>query len=100
MNGKSWPYTEKLMHTIGDTVRWRCCRGEEHAPVARRCRDKRIEGIQQQVYQYLLNLYLIGEHVRNCIGNIQPHLHPLISRLGRYEPNHRLQKLLHTYTYK
>ena len=23
MNGKSWPYTEKFVHTVGDTVRWR-----------------------------------------------------------------------------
>jgi manganese oxidase len=22
-NGKSWPYTEKFVHTVGDTVRWR-----------------------------------------------------------------------------
>ena len=23
MNGKSWPYTERFVHTVGDTVRWR-----------------------------------------------------------------------------
>jgi FtsP/CotA-like multicopper oxidase with cupredoxin domain len=27
MNGKSWPYTEKLVHTVGDTVRWRVLNG-------------------------------------------------------------------------
>ncbi len=66
----------------------------------RRRREKRIEGIQQQVYQYLLDLHLIGKHVRNCFGNIQPHLNPLLSRLGRYKPNYRLQKLLYFNTYK
>ena len=27
MNGKSWPYTEKFVHTVGDTVRWRVLNG-------------------------------------------------------------------------
>lgn len=31
MNGKSWPYTEKFVHTVGDTVRWRVLNGEEGA---------------------------------------------------------------------
>jgi FtsP/CotA-like multicopper oxidase with cupredoxin domain len=29
MNGKSWPYTEKFVHTVGDTVRWRVINGGE-----------------------------------------------------------------------
>lgn len=27
MNGKSWPYTEKFEHVVGDTVRWRVLNG-------------------------------------------------------------------------
>ena len=27
VNGKSWPYTEKFTHTVGDTVRWRVLNG-------------------------------------------------------------------------
>ena len=27
MNGKSWPFTEKFVHTVGDTVRWRVLNG-------------------------------------------------------------------------
>ena len=29
MNGKSWPYTEKFVHTVGDTVRWRVLNASE-----------------------------------------------------------------------
>lgn len=29
MNGKSWPYTEKFVHTVGDTVRWRVLNAAE-----------------------------------------------------------------------
>ena len=29
MNGKSWPFTEKFDHTVGDTVRWRVLNGVE-----------------------------------------------------------------------
>jgi FtsP/CotA-like multicopper oxidase with cupredoxin domain len=31
MNGKSWPYTEKFVHTVGDTVRWRVLNGSDGA---------------------------------------------------------------------
>lgn len=29
MNGKSWPFTEKFEHTVGDTVRWRVLNGSQ-----------------------------------------------------------------------